>query len=308
MFRERQQRVEGEEEKKQERVIQRKLARAATTLKEIKMEAIGTNKWRISGIHTDSALKIGLRLLDDKWAVDELLNFPRRTNGTPYLLKESLMKSLLAGDRCLKSMPGGDMSAMQGDVQHLSVRQLLKLCTQHLDFNPRTTNYATHAGFLQKVDSLLFEKLAEKAVGEPVPPEEKNTARVLAVDLVLIIAAASAFPPKFEWWVCWMGEEKTFFNSSNFTCIDDDDPPRGPVFEIADRSAPDPNSRGMRSNFEWLITLLADAGFSQPERTKTRAISLEAGAMGANANAPYVTAKILADSLHNLRRSDSGFV
>jgi hypothetical protein len=60
-------------------------------------------------------------------AAEALLDFPRRPNGTPMLLRQSFFERLLSGDMELSSFPAGDVLAAQVDVRHLTLPQLLRI-------------------------------------------------------------------------------------------------------------------------------------------------------------------------------------
>jgi hypothetical protein len=191
-------------------------------------EAAGKGNWRIHGVKQEDVVKAGLRLLETavqaSTAVDDLLTFPKRKNGTPVLLKEGLFKSLLTGERALKDCHKGDMSAMQGDVMQLTLRQLLKLLVENLDFVVNSLG-DTHASFVQKLDTVLFEMLGKSALTAGGVTASANEARSMGLQLVMITAVADALPetgPKASqpspWWVCWVSDRRAFFHVSNFVC------------------------------------------------------------------------------------------
>lgn len=281
----------------EEQVIKEALAKV-TVLKDLHAEVLSASKWRVHGIHVDQAIKVGLRFLDSRWDVGGLIQFPRRQNGASLLLKEPLMKELLTGDRQLQSVPASDVSALQGDVKHLTLRQLLKLYTANLDFDPRNNAHATHAALLETANSLLFEQIGKQAVPDAWSFPDARASRLLGVDIVLISAVSSAIATP-QWWVCWIGECRAFFHNKRFECTSA--PPHGGVLEIADKSGADPNSKGLHSNLDWYVSLVENVEDLSDVRIMPSAVDAKAALVGANLNAPQISSEVLTDALKSLK-------
>lgn len=272
------------------------------------IDRLGMGKWRISGISEEDVLKAGLVRLDSAWGVAELqqlLVFPRRKDGCPQLLREKLIADLLIGTHDLKSVAPGDVSCMQGDVIYLSLRQLLRLRVQTLSFAARGDAFETHASLLMKLDGLLFERFGQLAVGadSPLLPDTA-TARSLGIKLVRIMAVAQAVP-KPQWWVCWIGEQRAFFDAESFACTAafPSDLVLG-VAEVEDTSRLDRALSLTARRFDWKVTLVwSEEGLRAQgsPRPCSSAAAEAAASFGANPGAVEVTADVLLASRRRLK-------
>jgi len=260
MFEERRRRFEEEEKgarasSELERERGSSVRSAPKPVTALPCERQGQGKWRVHKFYEDQAINVGLRRLDSQWGTQALHVFPKRSNGSPLLLREQLLDSLLEGTTNLKAVPASDLSAAQGDLRHLSLRQLLKIRALHLDFVPPKNGADTTTAFIEKMDWLLFEKLGKKAlVNSAVDSQDTASACRLGRELTLVTAAAGALlsPP---YWVWWIGDRRRFFDTKLFT-LSDAFPKNGGVLQIEDRSAPDPNSKGLRRQIDWKVSLV----------------------------------------------------
>jgi len=219
----------------------------------ISTQRLQSGKWRVFGIHEDIMVKIGLEVLDKSFSENGLMHFPRRKNGSSMLLREPLIKSMLNGSRDLKSTHKGDVSAAQGDIKHLSFRQLLKLRTLHLDYDPtRHESTKVQAAFLQSLDQNLFEHLPKTVIGETASLFAVQSLRKFGLELTLLVAANDALSsgrgsPQ-PWWACYLQGQLVYFDASAFS-VDADFPKCG-VLQIKDLSKPD----GHRRAIDWNVT------------------------------------------------------
>lgn len=249
---------------------------SAQTLKE------GTS-WpkTVTGIYEHQALKVGLRSLDEAWAGSGLADFPI---GKDALVKESLLRSLLFGEVHLKSLPGSDLVAAQGDLQRLSLGQLLRLRVLLLDFTPSGAGgggvsafnfQASHETFLRMLDGLVFARLGEKIRGGGVQCDA-DTAD-LGRDSALMVAAATAISSP-SWWCWWLPMEKSrrvFFDASKFQISESF--PAGGVLEADKRSKVDRNeTTGNLRQMDWQVRHVmsaADLRTDSPVRRKSSGLA-----------------------------------
>jgi len=168
-------------------------------------------KWKINGLYEEQVLKVGLRLLDETWDITKLFEFARRKDGSNLLFRERLVEDLLKGSRNLKEVPVGDISAMQGDLVNLTLRQLLRLRVKHLMFRPCGPMAETQIAFIEKLDTLLFLQLGRSAIiEENFSTLEPRKYMSFGKELVLVVGAAGVLPQP-EWWVRWIGTQRVFF-------------------------------------------------------------------------------------------------
>jgi len=229
---------------------------------------LNEGSWRIQGLYEHQALKVGLRRLDVSWEVDSLLEFPRGKDGGALLFRELLFKQLLMGKIRLQSVTGNDIAAAQRDLDSLSLRQLLRLRIQHIDFTPSGCGAdtvsavgGTHEAFLSKLDGLLFRGLGVKAAGEFVSTLD---AHKLGREAVLFTAGAASISSP-QWWCWWLTEERrTFFHAANFACTAIF--PNGEsVLEVTDLSKRDRHEpTGSLRWLDWRIDAVAEESKLSP--------------------------------------------
>jgi len=274
-------------------------------------------RWRINGVYEQQIVNAGLRYLDTRWAADmdgPMTDFPRRPNGSSVLLRERTFLSLLTEQMSLKSMPASDVGAAQGDLQRLTLRQLLRLRTLHLDFNPGGSTTAlganVHAAFLESLEMLLFKKLGQKAAGQLIERDQLEDVK-FGRELVLLsaasrsMAASSASRPAGSpaadgegeavlWWAWQLEGSRVFFNAKQFACTQDF--PDGDVLEVKDYSKRDGANRHW---LEWSIRLIGD----QAQLGASDSFFGE-GTPGGKRQ-PAVSADILQDALKGLKKTAS---
>jgi len=311
MFEERRRRFEEEEkaaqasseaERKAERKQGSSVRNAVKPPTALPCERQGQGKWRVHKFYEDQAINVGLRCLDGQWGTEALHDFPKRPNGSALLLREQLLGSLLKGTRDLKSVPASDLSAAQGDLRHLSLRQLLKIRALHLDFVPPKNGGDTSTAFIEKMDWLLFEQLGKTAsVNVTVDSQDSASACRLGRELTLLTAAAGTLPSP-QYWVWWLGGCRRFFDAKLFT-LSDAFPADGGVLQIEDKSAPDPNSKGLRRQIDWKVSLVLDESALAADHVVPSNSDLAAASFGANLNAPKITQDALTGTRAGLKKT-----
>eukprot|EP00927_Polykrikos_kofoidii_P080070 TRINITY_DN76936_c0_g1_i1.p1 TRINITY_DN76936_c0_g1~~TRINITY_DN76936_c0_g1_i1.p1 ORF type:complete len:747 (-),score=129.87 TRINITY_DN76936_c0_g1_i1:189-2306(-) len=247
------------------------------------VEPAGEGLQRIRGVYEHMVLKVGLRLLDERWATETqatISNFPRTAAGSSALLRESLMRDLLIGKIRLQSVTINDVSAAQNDVKKLSLHQLLRLRVLHLDYTPSgcgsdtvATIGAAHEGFMSAVDSLLFRALGQKATAglaasgaNAVAPADMH--RVGREAMFFMAASVSISSP--VWWCWWITDDRrVFFDAASFVSSPDFPSATSDtvgVLEVADFSKPDKHEPSGRLRwFDWRVEHVKEQASLSPE-------------------------------------------
>jgi len=196
-------------------------------------------------------LKAGLRLLNERWNTPEskLIELPKS------MMRAGLFRDLLTGKIRLQSVVGNDVSAAQHDVKLLTLPQLLRLRTLHLDFTPSgcgadtvTAVGGTHEAFLSTLDSLLFQQLGQKALSPPSATSDSTSkaaakptsdAHQCGREAILFLSAAAALPTPC-WWCWWLPSgSRVFFNAGQFASATQFSETAGGVLEVTDFSKAD---------------------------------------------------------------------
>ncbi|CAK0844355.1 unnamed protein product, partial [Prorocentrum cordatum] len=219
------------------------------------VEVLGTGQWRVRGIYEHQALKAGLRLLDEKWD-DQGATEPLRLGQCEApLLREGLFRQLLTGALHLKAIPAADVAAAQGDLEQLSLRQLLRLRVLHLDFCPSgrgadsvNTVGGAHEAFLGKLDVALFRGIGKTSLGglafDAVDPHKAGREAVL-------LTAASAGISWPQWWCWWLSDRhRAFFHVEQCVFRAEFPGAIGGVLEVTDLSRRDRHASG--GGVRWL--------------------------------------------------------
>jgi hypothetical protein len=154
--------------------------------------------WCIKGVYEHQGLKIGLRQLSTR---PEVLHEPSTTRRKSFFLKEKLMMELAEGKVDLQTVHKNDLNAAQGDVQKLSVRQLLAIAVKY-----DTQTKGAQGEFMMAVENALYEKLGHCATASAnltLSYEDVDDVRRLGREAVLLVAAAAAIPcsPTRSWWI-----------------------------------------------------------------------------------------------------------
>mmetsp|Transcript_71084 Transcript_71084/g.197460 ORF Transcript_71084/g.197460 Transcript_71084/m.197460 type:complete len:577 (-) Transcript_71084:88-1818(-) len=274
----------------------------------LSVQKLAKNKWRFHGVHEDKVVKDGLRRLDTKWDLAGILDFPKRPNGTPLLFREAVFTCLLKGEVDLKSLPMGDVSASQGDIKRLTLRQLLKLRALHLNYEPeRQASSSAHAGFLATVDATLFEQLGQKAVAKSelrFTMPEPQILRYFGLELTCIVAANAVMPTRWfrstlpPWWVWWLGDTRCFFHATDFE-LSDTFPERHGALQIEDMSRPDGGGRRL---FDWTATLVTQMNALHDEKVVRGVMDKEATRFGATGVSMRVTLVDIQRSIASMKK------
>mmetsp|Transcript_130000 Transcript_130000/g.323967 ORF Transcript_130000/g.323967 Transcript_130000/m.323967 type:complete len:601 (+) Transcript_130000:49-1851(+) len=121
----------------------------------------------------------GLLALQEAVGTHRLLEFPRRTNGTPMLLRQSFFHRLLSEKIQLSNFPSADIIAAQADVRHLSLAQLLRI---HCDNQDVVAPTPPVERLLSCVAEHIGKRLATKLVTAAEAAAEEESEKMPFVD------------------------------------------------------------------------------------------------------------------------------
>jgi len=183
-------------------------------------------------------------------------------------MREKLFRKMLSGSIRLQSIPANDVAAAQKDLQKLSLRQLLRLRVQHIDFTPSGCGSDTvasvgntHEAFMTMLDGRLFRLLGQRAGGGNIAGLEDEQHR-LGVEAVLFVAASTSVTSSGPW--CWWLTEdrRIYFDPERFESRPDF--PEDGVLEVVDHSKSDAHEpTGRLVWFHWrVLAVSAEEGLT----------------------------------------------
>eukprot|EP00929_Paragymnodinium_shiwhaense_P069168 TRINITY_DN34893_c0_g1_i1.p1 TRINITY_DN34893_c0_g1~~TRINITY_DN34893_c0_g1_i1.p1 ORF type:complete len:606 (+),score=131.00 TRINITY_DN34893_c0_g1_i1:120-1937(+) len=100
------------------------------------------------------------RLEGSAEAKESLLALPRRSNGTPVMMRHTWFNRLLRSEIELQGTMANDVAIAQPDLQHLTLEQLLLIRSRTLDFATLSKSHEAHINFLHNADKHLFAAIA----------------------------------------------------------------------------------------------------------------------------------------------------
>jgi hypothetical protein len=284
-------------------------------LMEVPAEKVSAGKWRVHGMYEEQALKAGLRRLDNEWETRGLFS-KRQTSGrnvektksTPRFVCEGLIADLVSGDRGLNDVHKSDVSSAQGDLVHLTARQLLRLRVNNLDYAPQGDDNAAMHAFMHKLDRLLFEQLGQMSVASLFPNMEASDCFRLGKDLTFVSAVAANITHP-SWWVCWAGygegQKRFYFHPGNFAASKEFPKDRdgwSGVLEIEDVSRMCHMSRGKHWILDWNVRAIMHESELRSKRiAPSRDVNEAAAGAGGVAGAPRMGVRTLKRIIGNMK-------
>lgn len=260
----------------------------------------------VEGLYVESALKCGLRVMDEARPETGLTEFPRRPNGTPLCMAQPFIEALISKQQKMKESDATQLSTAQGDLKHLSVRQLLRLRVNNLDYTPKGEgrNAASGEGLLFKLDMMLFLELGRSVVKDlmdKLPALQDADLHLLGRQAVLISAASLTVTADTTWWVLWCVGQLIYFDAKEFKGSLEF--PASGALDIRDDTYSDPVSKGVHWMLRWQVTQVGSASMirapqRQPSKDKDRDA---AAAVGANTRGPKVTLAYIERALRYLK-------
>mmetsp|Transcript_11267 Transcript_11267/g.19574 ORF Transcript_11267/g.19574 Transcript_11267/m.19574 type:complete len:588 (-) Transcript_11267:50-1813(-) len=152
-------------------------------------------KRRLANITEQRVLKQGICRLNSLVVREgiDLLELPRRPDGTPRLLRPKFFERLLSNEVTLQTSMPNDIAAAQSDLKHLRLEQLLAIRISTLDFATASQSHDAHNNFLNTLDKSLFEYTARQHFrnGSTVLPSAPEPLYRLGLQMCLVLGVAS---------------------------------------------------------------------------------------------------------------------
>lgn len=190
-------------------------------------------RWTLSQLAELRVLSSGLRWLHQELVVKqpqlEILELPKRADGTLKVIQASFLKRLLSGALELKGCLESDVSAAHLDLRQLSLEQLLCLKVQNLDFQTSSASHVAHSNFLDALEAHICERLTRRGLCSTASPSAQ---RLLGRRLLLVLGAVVLLREGWgtgcrnsipEYWAvevepsAWQGLKAVLFQPSTLT-------------------------------------------------------------------------------------------
>ncbi|CAK0830905.1 unnamed protein product, partial [Prorocentrum cordatum] len=155
-------------------------------------------------------LKSGLLAIRGALGDRGLLDFPRRPNGTPLVVRQGFFERLLKGEATLQNVAAADASAAEPDVKKLGLQQLLAIRCQSLDYHPTGKDLDPKRSFLVLVDQCIMPLLGQRLLGEETKAFSEAHRAIVMRQVVLIYGANRNLIEKgvtlgSDWWLLAVG-------------------------------------------------------------------------------------------------------
>jgi len=205
----------------------------------------------------DKVLRLGLLAMREALGTEGLLEFPRRPNGAPRLMRQGFFERLLREQTTLKECAAADISAAGADIRHLALTQLLAIRCMSFDFAVRHSNQQ-QASFISLIDRWTMTSIAQRLLGDEVLPDAHCS--VVIRHAVLIYGANRQLTAKetsagCDWWLLAVGGTRRYLNLPRCemsSCV-----PQGHVYCYRSHSAADPRDPRRSRVFRWQALLVA---------------------------------------------------
>jgi len=221
-------------------------------------------------------LKSGLLSLQVALGMEGLHDFPTRANGTPLLMRQGFFQRLTRGDTLQDCAPA-DVSAAEGDVKHLSLKQLVAIRCNHLDYEPTGANQLSKTNFLKLAEKWTASVLAERILGDEAKLMTEASRAILARHVILTYGAhhqlgEGAEPRGSEWWLLDVAGVNCYLHMP--CCESRSDAPGCPVYYGKILTAPNPCGIESESHpsMRWHVQLL-----EEPEQLELGGASARSG-------------------------------
>jgi hypothetical protein len=213
----------------------------------------GIDSCLVDGVLQFQVQNKGFRLLDERFSDEGIESFGRRSSGAPLLLREKMMSDIIMQRRSLKDLPASDVSAVQGDLKHLSMRQLLKIRAVYLELK---SHVAAVNGLIEMTENLLLEQVGKQALNPVLPHlDEKPTSielKDVARRFILIVATSNEVADVFRtpWWVYSHKAQRLYLNVDECECSIAF--PEAGVLDTEEQA----RMEGPRTQFRWLVNFV----------------------------------------------------
>lgn len=189
------------------------------------------NSRLIRNISEDVAIKLGVRLLEERWSSLKLQEPPVQRKG--HIMTQALLDSLASGARELKSASSNDLVQAAADLKRIPFTQLLRLEAR---FQEMSSPIEAHKTFLRALEEAFYPplaRLAEATLGISDGTDEQADTMRRAREMLIILAAATAVREPRHWCL-WLGSRRVYFDVTRCTCQAQF--PVGGVLEVKDFS------------------------------------------------------------------------
>ncbi|CAK0830903.1 unnamed protein product [Prorocentrum cordatum] len=162
-------------------------------------------------------LKSGLLAIRGALGDRGLLDFPRRPNGTPLVVRQGFFERLLKGEATLQNVAAADASAAEPDVKKLGLQQLLAIRCQSLDYHPTGKDLDPKRSFLVLVDQCIMPLLGQRLLGEETKAFSEAHRAIVMRQVVLIYGANRNLIEKgvtlgSDWWLLAVGGTRRYLH------------------------------------------------------------------------------------------------
>lgn len=236
------------------------------------------------------------------WATDDI-GIVLPYDGVSEIRSKSMLCDLISGHSTV--LPSVDVPALQQDLKHLTLRQLLRVRVR-LGSCSTSDNVSVRA-LLLELETVLFEKLSDIGIGTIFPCMDHDTGQRSGRDLVILTAAAAVVPEP-AWWAYRIGDQTVFFHPHSFTALEQFPSSKGGVLSISDVSRHD---RRQKRFIDWKIAVVESAvalgsasstEFSKSNQTPTTACTSNSNTDSDSAIPDTKKGKSLRDAVLNVPR------
>uniref|UniRef100_A0A7S4VQB5 Uncharacterized protein n=1 Tax=Alexandrium monilatum TaxID=311494 RepID=A0A7S4VQB5_9DINO len=171
---------------------QPRAGRVAARAAQAQTKAPPRPRHKISDLSEQRVLKTGLRRLHARLVLpkaSEILELPRREDGSCRLMRQSFFQRLLSKEIELQGSMPNDIASAQSDLRHLSLEQLLGVRARTLDFATESRTHDAHNSFLAILDRHLFERIASRHLRGGTAPRAPELMQRLGVRLAIVLGA-----------------------------------------------------------------------------------------------------------------------
>lgn len=151
-----------------------------------------SRRWTLANVAEHRVVGAAVRRLHEVLVAQrpsvDLLELPKRPDGSSLVMQASFYRRLLGGRLEVKGCLESDISAAHMDLKHLTLEQLVSIRAESLDFLTSSESHSTHNNFLDSVDGYLAERLVQHGLqGRAQAPAA--ALRALGRRLVLALGA-----------------------------------------------------------------------------------------------------------------------
>eukprot|EP00927_Polykrikos_kofoidii_P071528 TRINITY_DN6778_c0_g2_i1.p1 TRINITY_DN6778_c0_g2~~TRINITY_DN6778_c0_g2_i1.p1 ORF type:complete len:1150 (+),score=150.52 TRINITY_DN6778_c0_g2_i1:149-3598(+) len=146
---------------------------------------------KLTNVTQQRVVKEGILRLHAELVLERCIDVADVPNNLSLTVQGSaFFRRLLSGEVELKSCMEGDVCAVQSDLRHLTVEQLLAIRSASIDLATASATHGARSNFLELVDRHLFHKLPLRCFrGSPALPELWEPLHSLGVRMAVVLGA-----------------------------------------------------------------------------------------------------------------------